>query len=62
MNLLVGARRVTKAQHGMLMIKFKSAMKTAMDHSTFKQNRSPKKYERETVDNRNRYGGLYGIR
>jgi len=62
MNLLVGARRVTKAQHAMLMINFKSAMKTAMDHFTFMQNRSPKKYERDTVDNRNRYGGLYGIR
>tara|TARA_R110000824_G_scaffold8336_3_gene37633 strand:- start:115 stop:2721 length:2607 start_codon:yes stop_codon:yes gene_type:complete len=56
MNLLVGARRVTKAQHSMLMVNFKSAMKTAMDHFTFKQNRSPKKYERDTVDNRNRYG------
>ena len=62
MNLLVGARRVTKAQHSMLMVNFKSAMKTAMDHFTFKQNRSPKKYERDTVDNRNRSGGLYGIR
>lgn len=61
MNLLVGARRVTKAQHSMLMVNFKSAMKTAMDHFTFKQNRSPKRYERDTVDNRNRSGGLYGI-
>jgi hypothetical protein len=62
MNLLVSARRVTKAQHAMLMINFKSAMKTAMDHSTFKQNRIPKSYEKDTVDNRSKYGGLYGIR
>jgi len=62
MNLLVSARRVTKAQHLMLMTNFKSAMKTAMDNFTFKQNRMPKKYERDTVDNKNRYGGLYGIR
>jgi len=62
MNLLVGARRVTKAQHAMLMINFKSAMKTAMDYFTFMQNRVPKSYEKDTVDNRNRYGGLYGIR
>ena len=62
MNLLVSARRVTKAQHAMLMINFKSSMKTAMDHFTFMQNRSPKKYEKDTVDNQNRHGGLYGIR
>ena len=62
MNLLVGARRVNKAQHLMLMTNFKSAMKTAMDNYTFKQNRIPKKYERDTVDNKNRYGGMYGIR
>jgi len=62
MNLLVGARRVTKAQHAMLMINFKSAMKTAMDHFTFMQNRIPKKYDKDTVDNKSRYGGLYGIR
>jgi hypothetical protein len=62
MNLLVGARRVTKAQHMMLLTNFKSAMKTAMDHFTFRQNRIPKKYDRDTVDNKNRYGGLYGIR
>ena len=51
---------VTKAQHTMLMVNFKSAMKTAMDHFTFRQNRSPKKYEKDTVDNRN--GNRYGIR
>jgi hypothetical protein len=62
MNLLVGARRVTKAQHIMLLSNFKSAMKTVMDHFTFRQNRSPKKYERSTVDNKDRYGGFYGIR
>tara|TARA_R100000458_G_scaffold16324_1_gene13978 strand:+ start:659 stop:3352 length:2694 start_codon:yes stop_codon:yes gene_type:complete len=62
MNLLVSARRVTKAQHAMLLTNFKSAMKTAMDHFTFRQNRIPKKYERDTVDNKNRYGGLYGVR
>lgn len=62
MNLLVAARRVTRAQHTMLLSNFKSAMKTAMDHFTFMQNRVPKKYERDTVDNKNRYGGLYGIR
>ena len=62
MNLLVGARRVTKAQHMMLITNFKSAMKTVMDHFTFLQNRTPKKYERDTIDNKNRYGGIYGIR
>jgi len=62
MNLLVGARKVTKAQHVMLLSNFKSAMKTAMDHFTFMQNRIPKKYDRDTVDNKNRHGGLYGIR
>ena len=62
MNLLVGARRVTKSQHVMLLSNFKSAMKTAMDHFTFLQNRIPKKYEKDTVDNRDRHGGLYGIR
>lgn len=62
MNLLVGARRVTKAQHAMLMINFKSAMKTALDHFTFMQNRMPKKYERDTVDNKIKYGGLFGVR
>ena len=62
MNLLVGARRVTKAQHIMLASNFKSAMKTVMDHFTFRQNRAPKKYERSTVDNKDRYGGFYGIR
>ena len=62
MNLLVSARRVTKAQHVMLLSNFKSAMKTAMDHHTFKQNRIPKSYDKDTVDNRNKYGGLYGIR
>jgi len=46
----------------MLMINFKSAMKTAMDHFTFMQNRIPKKYDKDTVDNKSRYGGLYGIR
>ena len=62
MNLLVSARRVTKAQHVMLLSNFKSAMKTAMDHFTFLQNRSPKKYERDTIDNKDRYGGIYGLR
>jgi len=62
MNLLVGARKVTKAQYAMLLSNFKSAMKTAMDHHTFKQNRIPKSYDKDTVDNRNKYGGLYGIR
>ena len=62
MNLLVGARRVTKSQHAMLLSNFKSAMKTAMDHFTFLQNRMPKKYEKDTVDNENRFGGLYGLR
>ena len=46
----------------MLLSNFKSAMKTAMDHHTFKQNRIPKSYDKDTVDNRNKYGGLYGIR
>ncbi len=46
----------------MLMTNFKSAMKTAMDHFTFMQNRVPKAYERDTVDNRNRLGAIYGTR
>ena len=62
MNLLVSARRVTKAQHVMLLSNFKSAMKTALDHFTFLQNRRPKKYEKDTVDNKDGYGGIYGIR
>jgi hypothetical protein len=62
MNLLVSARRVNKSQHILLANNFKSAMKTAMDNFTFKQNRIPKKYEKNTVDNRNPYGGLHGIR
>tara|TARA_Y100000310_G_scaffold72675_1_gene68767 strand:+ start:1 stop:1689 length:1689 start_codon:yes stop_codon:yes gene_type:complete len=62
MNLLVSARRVTKAQHAMLLSNFKSAMKTVLDHFTFLQNRIPKKYEKDTVDNKDRYGGIYGIR